>query len=150
MSRLEREAAVVELLRDVAPTDVSPRFLGWVREWLARTDKRRPPMQKGVRMTLEREQEMREAVRKAERRIDDQWFFGRAHRSPEIPPGERWRVLDEAKVAARAAVREELRARWRGEDEGTIEYPSHICRMGTGTRRATRVALPHVRSKSCA
>jgi hypothetical protein len=83
-----------------------------------------------------RARELREAVKAAERAIEDAWSRERKRISPYTFPVPReeikrlWKIRDAALTAARAAAREEVRARWAAEDaEGRVEYPPHITRL---------------------
>lgn len=88
-------------------------------------DKRRHRVGPGERKWL-REQEMRAAIKAVEHAIEWQ-------RSPawhELLFNERLKALGEAKAAARAEVRAELRKRWAEEDAAElVALPPHISRL---------------------
>ena len=92
--------------------------------------------------TLIREQEMREAVRAAEKRVEYEWQYGPDALTRDSPEAQAYRAskgrlkhpLEVAKAHSRAAAREVLRERWAREDredtEQQVELPPHITREG--------------------
>lgn len=84
-----------------------------------------------------RRQEMRNAVKEAEQEAERQWRRAPRSQTVDSPEarvaGHHWEhPLEKAKVAARAAARDELRARWAVEDaeaKAVIDLPAHIVRM---------------------
>jgi hypothetical protein len=76
-----------------------------------------------------RERELREAVKAADRAVMDAWHEGGRERVI-AEGGDLLKALGSVQAKARAAAREEVRARWAAEDaEGRIEYPAHITRL---------------------
>jgi hypothetical protein len=88
-----------------------------------------------------REDELRHAVKEAERAVVEDWRRAPDHLKNEayhaVPPPKRGYMrmgpLDIAKGEARSVAREELRAQWAREDaEAKVELPPHITRITTG------------------
>ncbi len=139
MQNLERD--VRARLEPIAPSDVSAEFTAWLAMWLGKVS---PPSavaryraaEEAADKATRRKREMYGAVKAAERHVMDSW-----HRAPRAlkeqdafrppQPGYHGPVY-EAKAAARAAVRADLRARWAAEDAEAaqqVELPAHITRL---------------------
>jgi hypothetical protein len=73
-----------------------------------------------------REDELRHAVRAAERDVKQIWHARGRKRISADDLDARCAALNTARATARAAAREQVRARWAKED---ALYPSHITRL---------------------
>jgi hypothetical protein len=94
-----------------------------------------------------RKVELRNAVKEAERRIEDAWYRAPRDQTVDSPECQAWRAtpyhqrkmhpLEAAKQQARAIARADLRARWAAEDaEPGIDLPAHITRLPIGGEHA--------------
>lgn len=82
-------------------------------------------------ITFEMRDEMRLAVKAAEEKIRNQWHGCRGRYDPNHREAE-IRAYEQAKVAARAMAREDIRALWArraAEKPTAIELPPHIQRL---------------------
>jgi hypothetical protein len=103
-----------------------------------------------------REAELRDAVKEAEQRVEDAWHCAPRSQTVDSPEVKAWKALpvyksrplhplDAAKAKARAAAREDIRARWAIEDaKEAAEYPLHITRIASsvvGNRQRRKGAI---------